>query len=75
MRIILSVLLLAALPALAQQSPTDLDIRITALTQEYEATIAAQARRSATLASELAAVQAKLKAAEAEKCKPEEKKK
>jgi uncharacterized small protein (DUF1192 family) len=45
--------------------PTDLDIRIAALSQEYETTIAAQARRSATLASELASTQAKLKTAEA----------
>ena len=44
--------------------PTDLDIRITAMAQEYETTIASLTRRAATLAAELASAQAKVKAAE-----------
>ena len=43
-------------------APSDLDIRVGALTQEYEAQIATLARRCAGLASELASTQSKLKA-------------
>ena len=44
--------------------PTDLDIRIGALQQEYAAHIAQLSNRAASLMSELASTQAKLKAAE-----------
>ena len=46
--------------------PSDLDIRISALSQEYEATIAAQAHRGAELAAAFAIAQSNL-AAEQEK--------
>lgn len=45
--------------------PTELDIRIAALCSEYELSIAAQARRSATLAAELASAQARISVLEA----------
>jgi len=56
--------------------PTDLDIRISALQQEFQGQIAALSSRGAALASELASCQAKLKAAEAQitELTPKEKK-
>lgn len=44
--------------------PTDLDVRIAALTQEYAQHVAQLSGRAATLASELASAQASLKAAQ-----------
>ena len=46
-----------------KQEPSDLDIRIGALQQEYAAHIAQLSNRAATLMSELASTQAQLKAA------------
>ena len=45
--------------------PTDLDIRINALQQEFQTQLSMVSSRGAALASELASCQAKLKAAEA----------
>jgi uncharacterized coiled-coil DUF342 family protein len=45
-------------------APTDLDIRVAALAQEYQAHIQQLSGRAATLAAELASTQAKLKDAE-----------
>ena len=51
-----------AKPQPAVQGPSDLDIRIAAMTQEYAAQIANLTMRCATLSAELASTQAKLKA-------------
>ena len=45
------------------QQPTELDVRIGALSQSYKGQVAAAAEREATLTAELAATQMKLKAA------------
>jgi hypothetical protein len=58
-------------PAHAQDKPSEIDIRVSAMVAEKNAHVTTLSDRAATLAAELAATQAKLKAAEAQVCKPE----
>ena len=46
------------------QGPSDLDIRVNAMAQEYGAQIASLSQRCASLSAELASAQAKVKALE-----------
>lgn len=61
-RLFIVLLFLLALPAFAE-APSDLDLRIGALQQELNAHVTLLSGRAASLAAELASVQAKLKVA------------
>lgn len=67
MRYILLLLLAISTPVCAEES--DLNLRVGAIQQEFNAQIAALSNRAVALAAELASAHAKLKEAQAKECK------